>query len=125
LGYAGAKPIAGFFSSETESPIPVSFLEEAKTDFISVAIFEGKKVRGYFSFRVAFSISDAERAPEIGYLASDVAIRKALSVSDISMNTNALSEKFERAIKAQIEAKMPSDLVEEVKLVDFGFDARI
>lgn len=125
LGYAGTGPVAGFLGGGTENPVPVSSFEDAKTDFISVAIFEGPKVRGYFSFRVAFSISDAARAPEIGYLASDIAIRKKLAVSDIGSSPKALSESFESDIKAQIGARIPADLVESVRVIDFGFDARI
>ena len=65
LGYAGAGAIIELMRGETEKPAPVSSFEDSKTDFISVAVFDGGKVSGYFSFRVAFSISDAARALEV------------------------------------------------------------
>lgn len=125
LGYVGTGPIVGVISGKTESTQPVSTFDEAKTDFISVAVFDGGKVRGYLSFRVAFSISDSTRTAEVGYLASDVAIRKKLSMSEIGSSLPALSLKFEDDIKGQIESKLPASLVEGVRLIDFAFDARI
>ena len=125
LGYAGAGPITELMRGETEKPAPVSSFEDSKTDFISVAVFDGGKVSGYFSFRVAFLISDAARALEVQYLASDISIRKKLSISQISSSLPALSREFEREIKSQIESRLPASLVESVRVIDFAFDARI
>lgn len=125
IGYVIAGPIAGMLGGKAESPKPVITFEDAKTDFISVAVFEGDKVRGYLSFRVGFSISDAERAPEVGYLASNFAIRKKLSIADIDGQLPELSKKLEGEIKSHVEGKLPPELVNSVRIADFGFDARV
>jgi hypothetical protein len=124
-GYSSAGPIAGLFVRKAQSQLPVFSFEEAKSDFISVAVFEGNKVRGYLSFRIAFSISDTDRVPEVGYLASDYAIRSKFSLADIRANLPGLSKKLEREIKSHVEGILPAELVNSVRIADFGFDARI
>jgi hypothetical protein len=125
VGYVSAGPMAGMFIAKEDTPLPVVVFEDAKTDFISVAVFEGDKVRGYLSFRVAFSISNAERAPEVGYLASNAVMRKKLSIADIEGQLPAFSRKLESEIKTHVEGKLPAELVNSVRIADFGFDARI
>jgi hypothetical protein len=125
LGYLCAGPIVSMMSGEAESTIPVSSFEDAKTDFISVAIFDGGKVRGYISFRVAFSISDESRTPEVGYLSSDIAMRQNFPISEIGTNLPAISKKFEHDIREQIASRLPANLVENVRVIDLAFDARI
>lgn len=125
LGYVGATYWSSFDSGDAEPEIPVVLFEGAKTDFISVAIFDGEKVKGYASFRVAFSISDAGRAAEVGYLASDVLIRRKLTMADLAAGLPALSKMIEGEIKAHVEGKLPAELVKSVQIADFGFDARV
>ena len=125
LGYAGTGYIKAMASAKTESVLPEIFYEDAKTDFISIAVFEGAKVRGYVSFRVAFTISDKARIPEVGYLASDIAVRENLSIPDIGSPHSELSKRLEKDIKKQIKGKLPDETVESLKVVDFGFDARV
>ncbi len=106
LGYVGASYWPTFASGQEDAKPAAIVFEGAKTDFISVAIFEGDKVKGYASFRVAFSISDAARAPEVGYLASDILIRRKLTMEDIAGGLPALSKLIEGEIKAHVEGKL-------------------
>jgi hypothetical protein len=125
LGYVGALSMPGPSSGSTSSAPAEPSFENSKTDFISIAVFEGAKVRGYISFRVAFSISDADRVPEVGFIASDIAIRTRLTVSDIGTNLPALAKKLESKIKTHLEGKFPAEQVKSIQIADFGFDARI
>lgn len=125
LGYVGAGKLSGFLNSQTESVSPAPAYSEAKTDFISVAVFEGAKVRGYVSFRLDFSVSEAARIPEVGHLASDIAVRRSLSVDDINSELPELSKNLEADIRAKIESKLPEGMIKDMKIIDFGFDQRI
>lgn len=124
LGYASTGPFAAATSGGSDNPTSVSAFEEAKTDFISVAVFDGEKVRGYLSFRVSFSISDAARAGEVGYLASDVSILNAPSFSAVNSNLTLLAKQFENDIKVKIGSALPANLVESVRIIDFAYDVR-
>ena len=105
---------------------PAEF-EDAKTDFISIAVFEEGSVQGYVSFRAELSVKSADLAPEASYLIADTIHRK------LSVFSKIIGKQFkpkdakliEEPLLASLQDRLGKDQIASIKLVDIGYDKRI
>lgn len=120
----------GYRWYETAAPEPVAHvagLEEAKTDFITVAVFKDGAVSGYISFRANITLANTDKIAEAGFIISDAIHRKLPLFA--SMFKDPINPKdvrlLEEPLLAALTDKLGKDEIGSVKLVDIAFDQRI
>lgn len=139
LAIAGVISIAiscgGFFGYQwyqnrppaTEESVLVQSMEEAKTDFISIAVFREGKVDGYVTFRAKLMLKDADRMAETGYLIADVIHRKLDTFSEVfGENFRPKDAKLiEEPLLAALTERLGEGEIGSLVLTDIAYDKRI
>ena len=102
-------------------------LEDAKTDFISIAVFKDGKVEGYVSFRAELTLKNADKATEAGYIISDTIHRRLEVFSELfGVEFDPKDAKLiEEPLFAALVDRMGKDEIGSLKLADVAFDKRI